>query len=180
MNGQNGILTCSALKKTYRNILLNGAENWTTRSEVTEHHEQDNISGNRAAANSEIDRQKVRKGNLDNDTCEQNHKKPDCTQPKQDKTPTSNKNVLSEQNVLFVYLKGSKEILQGRIGSRKGHFMPASLLDSQIATLEEPGDDEPHITVDVALSIEALSSQICQYLSSNLTRRCANFVMNVA
>jgi gluconokinase len=36
-----------------------------------------------------------------------------------------------------------------RLGNRKNHFMPASLLDSQLATLEPLGDDEVGMTVNV-------------------------------
>lgn len=52
--------------------------------------------------------------------------------------------------VLFIHLHGSREALSRRIVGRKGHFMPASLLDSQLATLEMPGEDEPAITLDIA------------------------------
>lgn len=44
--------------------------------------------------------------------------------------------------VQFVYLKGSRESIAERVSGRRGHFMPVSLLDSQLATLEEPGSDE--------------------------------------
>ncbi|KAJ54610.1 hypothetical protein ACMU_15950 [Actibacterium mucosum KCTC 23349] len=44
--------------------------------------------------------------------------------------------------VQFLFLDGSREVLLGRMTSRPGHFMPASLLDSQLATLERPGADE--------------------------------------
>jgi gluconokinase len=40
----------------------------------------------------------------------------------------------------IVYLKGSRDLIASRLAHRKGHFMPASLLDSQFATLEEPKD----------------------------------------
>jgi carbohydrate kinase (thermoresistant glucokinase family) len=40
--------------------------------------------------------------------------------------------------VRFIYLKGTREILRARLEARHGHFMPAALLDSQLATLEEP------------------------------------------
>ena len=40
----------------------------------------------------------------------------------------------------LIYLKGCKELLQRRMDARKNHFMPAALLDSQLATLEEPAD----------------------------------------
>jgi gluconokinase len=47
--------------------------------------------------------------------------------------------------VLFVFLDGSKETIAARLADRKGHFMPPSLLQSQFATLEPPGADEPGI-----------------------------------
>lgn len=49
----------------------------------------------------------------------------------------------------FVYLKGSKDLIARRLAERKGHFMPPGLLDSQFATLEEPGADEPVIAVPI-------------------------------
>ncbi len=51
--------------------------------------------------------------------------------------------------VEFAYLKGSRELIGERVTGRRGHFMPASLLDSQLATLEEPGSDEPVWTCDI-------------------------------
>ena len=49
----------------------------------------------------------------------------------------------------LVYLKGSQDIIAARMHLRKNHFMPASLLDSQFAILEEPGPDENPIVVSV-------------------------------
>ena len=40
----------------------------------------------------------------------------------------------------FIYLKGSFELIRSRLARRKNHFMPAGLLESQFADLEEPGD----------------------------------------
>lgn len=51
--------------------------------------------------------------------------------------------------LLFVHLAGSRALLAERLAGRKGHFMPASLLDSQLRTLEPPGLDERAITVAV-------------------------------
>ncbi|MBF0444073.1 MAG: gluconokinase [Magnetococcales bacterium] len=42
--------------------------------------------------------------------------------------------------VCFIYLHGERELIQQRLAKRKSHFMPASLLDSQFSTLEEPAD----------------------------------------
>ena len=52
-------------------------------------------------------------------------------------------------DAVFVHLSGDRELLMQRLGNRKNHFMPASLLDSQLATLEPLGDDEVGITVSV-------------------------------
>lgn len=49
----------------------------------------------------------------------------------------------------FVFLKGSPELLASRMGARKGHFMPASLLQSQLATLESPEGETNVVTVDI-------------------------------
>lgn len=51
--------------------------------------------------------------------------------------------------VRFLHLTGDPRLVRERMGGRE-HFMPASLLDSQLATLEPPGDDEQHVTLDVA------------------------------
>lgn len=49
----------------------------------------------------------------------------------------------------IVFLKGSPELLASRMGARKGHFMPASLLQSQLATLESPEGEANVVTVDI-------------------------------
>jgi len=51
--------------------------------------------------------------------------------------------------VAFIFLDGPRALLAERIGSRKGHFMPPSLLDSQLATLERPAADEGALTVSI-------------------------------
>jgi gluconokinase len=58
-------------------------------------------------------------------------------------------------DVRFVFLKGSYELLLGRMQHRERHFMPASLLQSQFATLEEPGPDEA-ITVSIDQPVERI------------------------
>lgn len=50
-------------------------------------------------------------------------------------------------SVHLVHVDVSKDILRERLGSRKGHYMPASLLDSQLATLEPLQPDEPGFAV---------------------------------
>ncbi len=51
--------------------------------------------------------------------------------------------------VCFLYLEGSSEVLAERMSKRSGHFMPVSLLESQLATLEPPGQDETAIIADI-------------------------------
>ena len=53
-------------------------------------------------------------------------------------------------DVRLVFLKGDRDLIAPRIAARDDHFMPASLLDSQFATLEEPAADERPITVSIA------------------------------
>lgn len=51
-----------------------------------------------------------------------------------------------DDRVRFVFLTGRPELIAERLKNRKGHFMPASMLDSQLATLEPPADA---LSVDV-------------------------------
>ena len=51
--------------------------------------------------------------------------------------------------VQLVYLRGPRELIAERLATRRGHFMPLSLLDSQFATLEEPSPDEHAWVCDV-------------------------------
>ena len=50
----------------------------------------------------------------------------------------------------FVHLHGSADLLRQRLLARAGHYMPPSLLNSQLATLEPPAADEAAITLDIS------------------------------
>lgn len=56
----------------------------------------------------------------------------------------------------FVYLHGEEAVLSARMHARKGHFMPAGLLASQLATLEDPRGEPGVVALDVDASIDAL------------------------
>ncbi len=56
----------------------------------------------------------------------------------------------------FVHLHGTRELLAQRMNARPNHFMPVSLLDSQLNTLELLGADEPGVILDIALPIDQL------------------------
>ena len=51
--------------------------------------------------------------------------------------------------MVFVHLSGSKDTIERRLNARMDHFMPSTLLDSQINTLEPPGPDENTLVVDL-------------------------------
>lgn len=67
-----------------------------------------------------------------------------------------------EETLKFVYLKGSKELIAARMGSRKGHFMPTSLLESQFNTLEEPINA---VVVDISKTPEEVVENIAKELN---------------
>jgi gluconokinase len=68
-------------------------------------------------------------------------------------------------DVRVVYLKGDASTIAPRLAHRSGHFMPASLLPSQFAALEEPKDA---IVVDVREPIEAKIATITRVLRDRL------------
>lgn len=53
--------------------------------------------------------------------------------------------------VVFLHLDGDPEVIRARIAARKHHFMPPSLIDSQLETLEPLQDDEPGFSVDLTM-----------------------------
>ena len=65
-------------------------------------------------------------------------------------------------DVAFVYLKGSQDLIAQRLAGRAGHFMPPRLLDSQFAALEEPGTDEG----STVMTIEHTPDQIVDAIAA--------------
>ncbi len=59
-------------------------------------------------------------------------------------------------DLFFAHLDGSRELLAERIGARRDHFMPSSLLDSQITTLEPLQSDEDGVVVDISGAPDAI------------------------
>ncbi|XP_078531957.1 putative gluconokinase isoform X2 [Lissotriton helveticus] len=105
--GQNIILACSALKKTYRNILRQG-----DRDTLSESSQPDRTKG------------------------------------------------LTVEEALYVHLDGSREVLHKRLEERRGHFMPAILLQSQLDSLEPPSYPEHFITIDIETNVSDIAGQI--------------------
>jgi carbohydrate kinase (thermoresistant glucokinase family) len=75
------------------------------------------------------------------------------------------RDTLRRPGVVFVYLTASKTQIAERIARRHGHFMPASLLDSQFADLEPPGPDENAITVDANRAVEEAGNEVIARLN---------------
>lgn len=62
--------------------------------------------------------------------------------------------------VLFILLDGTRDLLWERMSARKDHYMPPSLLDSQLATLERPAEDEPALTISIDHPIDVIVDAI--------------------
>ncbi len=73
------------------------------------------------------------------------------------------------EKVLFIHLDGSKALIQQRLQLRQDHFMPESLLDSQLKTLEIPTDDELALTVDITPSSTEVVSNILKMLKKPIS-----------
>lgn len=65
--------------------------------------------------------------------------------------------------VALVYLHGTRELISQRIRRRHHTYMPGSLLDSQLATLEPPMADEVALTVDIDQRVEAIVAQVLRH-----------------
>jgi gluconokinase len=56
----------------------------------------------------------------------------------------------------FVHLHGEPALIEQRLRTRVGHYMPPSLLQSQLDTLEPPGPDEGAITMNISEPVERI------------------------
>jgi beta-N-acetylhexosaminidase len=57
-------------------------------------------------------------------------------------------------DTIFLHLHGSKDVLSQRLEGRTGHFMPTTLLESQLATLEPLEADEAGFVVDIVSQVD--------------------------
>jgi carbohydrate kinase (thermoresistant glucokinase family) len=69
-------------------------------------------------------------------------------------------------DVLFVHLQGSPEVLTQRLQQRTGHYMPATLLQSQLAILEPLTTSESAMTLDMRMPAEQQCQQVMQHLQT--------------
>ena len=66
----------------------------------------------------------------------------------------------SAPDLRLVHLVGDPAVLAQRMGSRAGHYMPASLLQSQLDTLEPPSAEEAAITVDIDAPVHEIVERL--------------------
>ena len=71
----------------------------------------------------------------------------------------------SSDNVNFIYLRGSQELIGERLGARKGHFMNPALLSTQFAVLEEPDCDEA-VHIEIMSEPNIIVQNILEHLSA--------------
>jgi carbohydrate kinase (thermoresistant glucokinase family) len=70
--------------------------------------------------------------------------------------------------VRLIYLRGSRALITEHLAGRHGHFMPASLLQSQIDTLEEPEPDEDPLIIDIGPPAGQLADEIIRLLGASV------------
>lgn len=71
--------------------------------------------------------------------------------------------------VRLVYLRGGRDLIAEHLAGRRGHFMPASLLQSQFDILEEPDPGEDPLTVDVGPPAGQVAAEIIRLLGTSAT-----------
>jgi len=68
----------------------------------------------------------------------------------------------------WIYLKGNFDLIRERLEARKGHYMKAGLLESQFATLEEPGNA---LAIDIDDTPDAIADSILRRLQAKPARK---------
>jgi gluconokinase len=67
-------------------------------------------------------------------------------------------------DLVFIHLAIDRETARQRVGGRKGHFMPTTLVDSQFADLEPPTADEVALTLDATQPVAELAAAAAEFL----------------
>ena len=164
---RSAVVTCSALKKSYRQILLYGTPA-TAGPSVSS-----GVSGNSETNHTDLlsykkekDTQSItNKDNVIGGSLEQNRNREMNMCMKTCQCVNTN---LSTSNVIFILLQASLSVLEKRMSNRQGHFMPSSLLTSQIKTLEIPNEVENSLIVDVDKPVEDIVNKITDSLGLDI------------
>jgi gluconokinase len=70
--------------------------------------------------------------------------------------------------VIFVFINGPRAVIEVRMASRKRHYMPPSLLDSQLATLEPPTSDENVLQVNLSAEPQEEVAEVLRSLEGRI------------
>ena len=73
---------------------------------------------------------------------------------------------LAGPELRFIHLKGERAVLAARMANRPGHYMPVSLLDSQLATLEATDGEGDVLTLDCDLSPAIITEKSLAFLGA--------------
>jgi gluconokinase len=73
-------------------------------------------------------------------------------------------------SIRFVHLLAPTELIKNRVDNRRGHYMPPSLLASQVATLEPLAPDEPGFVVEATRSPVEVADEVLQRLVADDSR----------
>ncbi|KAK3610231.1 hypothetical protein CHS0354_022285 [Potamilus streckersoni] len=166
-NKESGIVTCSALKKEYRKILLIGS------AAVKQHDDAiskgiHNTDVNKLTVQTDESKSSPITGSISSSaTCEKYRKVVLPTEVSLP-SPVKPENLIGQ--VLFIHLTGTEKLLTERLTLRKDHFMPASLLRSQLETLEEMDTTENGFTVSVDKPVDLLVQDIIMRLEPVLVQ----------
>jgi gluconokinase len=66
---------------------------------------------------------------------------------------------MAGRRITFLFLHGTRAVIARRLADRSGHYMPLSLLDSQLATLELPSGEPDVVTIEIDQSPERIVAQ---------------------
>ena len=75
---------------------------------------------------------------------------------------------LAASSPQFVYLQGSAELLAERLAQRQNHFMPVSMLQSQLATMEPVDQEADVLCLDISQSVDELMLPILEKIKQRL------------
>ncbi|EGC37452.1 hypothetical protein DICPUDRAFT_76935 [Dictyostelium purpureum] len=83
-------------------------------------------------------------------------------------------NSIPKDKILFIFLKGDKEILGERLNSRQGHFFNPALLDSQLEALQEPNDQDlktnHFLTINIRSSVDEIINNILKFIKDQFNQ----------
>lgn len=71
-------------------------------------------------------------------------------------------------HIHFVYLKLEEEALMHRVSQRQSHYMKSTMVQSQLAALEEPENEWDVITIDAAGSMEEVQRNVIDSVTEKL------------